>query len=484
MVLAYDQGAKIANARSRSHKIPILASAVMEGARSAQSTVEVIKVLLAANADPCSIPKDLWTRYWTRPRAMKDQDDDDLSSDSERECGDCARTITKSPTTEAWCTPALRTKLASSLDISQRYCLWKAFQQPPQMARATHADKLLSLSTLREIPYYLVGQDIAARTVSLSIFSHVAHKDREPLTLVFCGPSGHGKTELAQRLAKIHGVEFAFVDTAGLRSTHDLLGGTASYKNSEQGSVLNNHLAKFSGKPSIAFLDEIDKTDDEVIEALLLITGSGKYTDRRSGTEVDCSTTIFIMATNEGDGIIERFYARKMAHLPEEKKASVKIEPLLLELRAKFIGKFGAPFTGRIKSIVPFFPFSEGEQMVVAHEFILEMANSFRGEINMPLKDLIGRTHVTLHRDEEVCEHVAKSSYNTKLEARVIKNAVDGLIRSPLDRLWRDHEDRVSEKMNRRPLTKYMVQLAKDGGDAKIHVFEKGVTEVKDGRCC
>lgn len=186
------------------------------------------------------------------------------------------------------------------------------------------------------------------------------------------------------------------------------------------------------------------------------------------------------MATNQGSTVIETFYANNMAHLSEEKKHRVNTEPLLHTLQSNFIDKFGAPFAGRIRAIIPFFPFSEHEQAVVAHSFISSVAESYRRDINIPTKDLLGRTHVLLHKDEEVCAHIARTTYNTKLGARAIKNGVDRHIKLPLDKLWRDHDEEFDAKMNVRPLPRYVVQLAKEKNGESIHVFEKGTTVVAD----
>ena len=134
-----------------------------------------------------------------------------------------------------------------------------------------------------------------------------------------------------------------------------------------------------------------------------------------------------------------------------------------------------------MRSIVPFLPFSEHEQAVVAHSFILNLTDSFRRDIKMATRDIIGRTHVVLHKDEDVCAHIARMSYHAKLGARAIKNGVDRHIRLPLDKLWRAHDDLVSEKVNKLPLTRYMIQLAKKKDIATIHVHEKGTKTLPAG---
>lgn len=247
----------------------------------------------------------------------------------------------------------------------------------------------------------------------------------------------------------------------------------------DTGSKLNNFLADNNGARTVVFLDEIDKSVKEVWDALLVLFGSGRFLDKRHSKDIDCSKTIFIMATNQGDKVIEKHWK---AH-PQGSSAE-DIETLQCELQTNFIKKFGAPFTGRIRSIVPFMPFTPGEQAVIAHGFMLNILDRLRRPIDTARKSLIAHGHLDIQRDEGICKHIAEKSYVMELGARAIENAVIQKVRLPLDSLWREDAKgvgKVDESMNETALIKYVVQLEplkSAKGQSRVKVAEGGLTEL------
>ena len=65
------------------------------------------------------------------------------------------------------------------------------------------------------------------------------------------------------------------IDCASCGDVWALFGSTAGWNRNEDGSKLNNFLTDHSGKRSVVFLDEFDKTDQKVRDALLLIMQNG-----------------------------------------------------------------------------------------------------------------------------------------------------------------------------------------------------------------
>ncbi|CAD0090372.1 unnamed protein product [Aureobasidium mustum] len=99
---------------------------------------------------------------------------------------------------------------------------------------------------------------------------------KRPLVLAFAGLSGHGKTELATSLGYLLGTDMCNVDMSKTRSVTGLFGAAAPYQNHDKVSPLNNYLASHTGERCVVFLDEFDKTTQEVRESLLTILDSGK----------------------------------------------------------------------------------------------------------------------------------------------------------------------------------------------------------------
>lgn len=132
------------------------------------------------------------------------------------------------------------------------------------------------MGQLKKLPYFLIGQRPASNLVMKHIYAHVALKTSSPYVVAFSGPSGHGKTELARALGNLLSVETTVIGCAACRDTWALFGSTAGWDRNQDGSKLNNFLTDNSGKRSIVFLDEFDKMDQHIRNALLLVTESGK----------------------------------------------------------------------------------------------------------------------------------------------------------------------------------------------------------------
>lgn len=116
-MLKYGDYGVLPSMASSSHKIPVLAYAILLGEQAHVNTLEVVKLLLAAGADPSGIPRDMWQDYMERPSAL-------LPSGK-----------AMMATQTLWCTAGLRKRLANAVTLSQRYYLWKADQQPRMKER-------------------------------------------------------------------------------------------------------------------------------------------------------------------------------------------------------------------------------------------------------------------------------------------------------------------------------------------------------------
>lgn len=109
-----------------------------------------------------------------------------------------------------------------------------------------------------------------------SLLSYLALKTQKPMILLFAGPSGHGKTELARQLGSLISLDLLTVDCTKMHSAFDLWGPVKPYAGYADGSKLNNFLAEHSGRRSIVFMDEFEKMDQEVRNTLLLPFQEGK----------------------------------------------------------------------------------------------------------------------------------------------------------------------------------------------------------------
>ena len=334
--------------------LPVLAYCVLSAEYQATDTTDALTALLAAGASSADVPSDMWEKYVEAPKTTEpiDAKPKDMS-------------WRKKPRDE-WCKPEIRRALCRTLTLMQRYCLWKASHLTKATVVTNQIAEAFNIQKLFEIHYHIVGQLPAAQQVISEITCHLLSGFRKPLVLLFAGPSGHGKTELASRMGDLLSLDIQHVDCTEMRHETDIFGPKYPYEGHGQGASLNNFLAEHTGLKSVVFLDEFDKTTAEVRKAMLLVLDTGMYTNRKDGKRLDCSKTIWIMATNQGQEQIQSFWEKHLQNLPEERQSSIPLKPLQSRLRRVFIEDFGAHVTGLIFSIVPFFPFTANEQAVVA----------------------------------------------------------------------------------------------------------------------
>ncbi|KAF2831746.1 P-loop containing nucleoside triphosphate hydrolase protein, partial [Ophiobolus disseminans] len=423
--------------------LPLIAYAIIHGHIDAVDTSEVVKLLLAAGYDPTTIPMDMWSKFLETPS--------DTPNPSIKVTEDAKRS-------SAWCTPKIRTVLAPSIHLTHRYLLHLAYGLAPLRPRMLQIAKAHKMTKFSKLPYLLIGQRPASDIVLKNVYSHISLGNQSPLVMAFTGASGHGKTELARAMGDLLSVKKVVIDMAACQDVCSLFGSTAGHSRSLDGSKLNNFLAANSGKRSVVFLDEFDKTDQSIRNALLLVTQSGDYEDRRTNIAVDCKQTIWIVATNFGDDKISKYYAKHLERLEEKKRNTANLTPLQALLKHEYRTKFGAPFTGRITTIVPFLPFTKSECAVVLHKFMLKFASNIRRPIDLQpdVNHLVGHCRLSLIDDGKVCETLTAEYYNSDLGARSLANAVRE-VEFKFTMEYNNSDVLVSEDMNAGPLQCFSV---------------------------
>ena len=149
----------------------------------------------------------------------------------------------------------------------------------------------------------IYGQDEAVRQVVEAVQMSRAGllDDNKPLaSLLFVGPTGVGKTEVARVLARELGIELLRFDMSEYTERHavaKLIGSPAGYVGYEDGGLLTDAIRKSPN--CVLLLDEIEKAHQDIYNILLQVMDYARLTDNK-GRHADFRNVILIMTSNAG----------------------------------------------------------------------------------------------------------------------------------------------------------------------------------------
>ena len=171
-------------------------------------------------------------------------------------------------------------------------------------ALAMKEEDTTSLETLHaRISAKIYGQEEAVRQVVEAVQMSKAGllDDNKPLaSLLFVGPTGVGKTEVAKVLASELGISLQRFDMSEYTEKHTvakLIGSPAGYVGYEDGGLLTDAIRKTPN--CVLLLDEIEKAHPDVFNILLQVMDYAVLTDNK-GRKADCRHVVLIMTSNAG----------------------------------------------------------------------------------------------------------------------------------------------------------------------------------------
>ncbi|MBN2353035.1 MAG: ATP-dependent Clp protease ATP-binding subunit ClpA [Spirochaetales bacterium] len=172
---------------------------------------------------------------------------------------------------------------------------------PEKSVSHTEGAKLMDLE--RELKSMIFGQDKAIELVVHAIKRSRAgfHKPDKPVaSLLFVGPTGVGKTELARQLAAFMGVPLHRFDMSEYQEKHTvsrLIGAPPGYIGYDEGGLLTDAVRK--NPHSVLLLDEIEKAHQDIFNTLLQVFDYATLTDN-NGKKADFRNVVIIMTSNAG----------------------------------------------------------------------------------------------------------------------------------------------------------------------------------------
>ena len=266
---------------------------------------------------------------------------------------------------------------------------------------------------------HIVGQDEAVDAVSRAIRRNrvgISPKKR-PVSFIFVGPTGVGKTELVKRLADdlFNSVDSLIrLDMSEYMEKHTvskLIGSPPGYVGYDEAGQLTEKIRR---RPySVVLFDEIEKAHPDVLNILLQVLDDGRITDAQ-GRVVNFENTIIVMTSNAGSegGVAAVGFGRTSGDQVKEKT----MKALRGFLRPEFIN--------RVDEIITFNHLTEENFLGIADIMLKELKDS-----------LIGRG-LTLSWDETVREYLVKKAYSVTYGARNLRRTIQ-----------RDLEDPISERI-------------------------------------
>ncbi len=280
---------------------------------------------------------------------------------------------------------------------------------PEKSVSASDKEVLKSLD--RNLKMVVFGQDKAIDTLTDAIRlsrSGLGIETKPIGSFLFAGPTGVGKTEVTQQLAKIMGVELIRFDMSEYMERHSvsrLIGAPPGYVGFDQGGLLTDAVIK--NPYSVVLLDEIEKAHSDIYNILLQVMDHGTLTDN-NGRKVDFRNVVLVMTTNAG---VQETVRKSIGFKQQDHSHDALSE----------INKVFTPeFRNRLDAIVWFNHLERDVILQVVDKFVVE------------LQAQLDNKGVSLEVSTEAREWLSEQGYDKNMGARPMARVIQEKVKKEL----------------------------------------------------
>jgi ATP-dependent Clp protease ATP-binding subunit ClpA len=274
----------------------------------------------------------------------------------------------------------------------------------------SHSESVKLKDLEQQLKSVIFGQDSAIDLVVRAIKRSRAgfHKPDKPVaSLLFVGPTGVGKTELARQLAQFMGVPLHRFDMSEYQEKHTvsrLIGAPPGYVGYDEGGLLTDAIRKTPH--SVLLLDEIEKAHEDIFNMLLQVMDYATLTDN-NGKKADFRNVVIIMTSNAG----AREIGKPLVGFGERNVTQDAITYAIEEI-------FTPEFRNRLDSVVTFKNLNDEIVRMIVRKEIKE----FQAQL--------GEKHVDLETSDEAIAWLATKGYSELYGAREIARLIQDKVKN------------------------------------------------------